>query len=300
MSQGNPIVSIITPTYNRAAFLSIAVNSVLAQTFSNFELIVIDDGSTDATRTVIDGFLDDSRVKYFYQDNQGQSIARNRGIEVAKGEFVCFLDSDNAWVSTKLERSLKAFEEDPDSDIVYGDYIVIDEGGTELGVNHMKRYSGRVTPQLLHDNFVSMNTTMTRMRCFLTMGGFDENDRLAEDYGLWLRFSTRYKFCYLPEILGYYRVMKNQISTDKARRFEANERLILQFLADFPHAVSSMEKLRGLSGFYVRRSRFEFSTGQTARSLTDLLRAFFSYPLWIGPWRALAKISLCLFQRRNS
>src|SRR5690606_39583229 len=78
--------------------------------------------------------------------------------------------------------------------------------------------------ELIHDNFVSMNTTMTRRRCFDEMGGFDSKDRLAEDYSLWLRFSTRYSFLYLPEVLGYYRVMENQISSDKDSRLKANER----------------------------------------------------------------------------
>lgn len=232
----SPLVSVITPTFNRADYLPFAIESVLSQSVHDFELIVIDDGSTDGTAELMNRYLSDSRIRYLQQENQGQSVARNRGIAEARGQYICFLDSDNAWVKSKIETSLKAFEDNPAADIVYGDYIVIDGEGAEQGVNRMARYSGRITPQLLRDNFVSMNTTMTRKRCFDEMGGFDNADRLAEDYGLWLRFSTRYQFLYVPEVLGYYRVMENQISSDKDSRFRANEQLLENFLKTFPSA----------------------------------------------------------------
>src|SRR5690606_1176147 len=167
MSANQPLVSVITPTYNRADFIGEAVESVLAQTYPNFELVIIDDGSTDNTRDILEPYLKDSRIRLFHQQNQGQSVARNRGLEEATGEFICFLDSDNAWFPEKLEKSLKAFDHNPESDVVYGDFVVIDEQGRELGENRMTRHSGRITPQLIHDNFVSMNTTMARKQCFL-------------------------------------------------------------------------------------------------------------------------------------
>ncbi|MBY5961832.1 glycosyltransferase [Marinobacter nauticus] len=284
-----PLVSIITPTFNRADYLPIAVESVLAQTMPEFELIVIDDGSTDNTSEVMERYTSDSRVRYFKQENQGQSIARNRGIEAAKGDYICFLDSDNAWLETKLSKSLQAFKENPEADIVYGDFILIDEHGKEQGVNRMKRYSGRITSHLIHDNFISMNTTMTRRRCFEEMGGFDNADRLAEDYGLWLRFSTRYQFLYLPEILGYYRVMENQISSDKDSRLMANEQIIRTFLESFPEALSRGEARHGMSRFFVRKGRYELSQGRYRIALADLGKSLANDPLWSGPWRLAMK-----------
>ncbi|AMQ87246.1 glycosyltransferase family 2 protein [Marinobacter sp. LQ44] len=285
-----PLVSVITPTFNRADYLPVAVESVLAQTMPDLELIVIDDGSTDNTAAVMQPFLEDPRVRYLAQDNQGQSAARNRGIESAKGDFICFLDSDNAWLVSKLDKALEAFRDNPQADIVYGDYIVIDAQGAEQGVNRMKRYSGRITPQLLQDNFVSMNTTMTRRRCFAEMGGFDNADRLAEDYGLWLRFSTRYQFLYLPEVLGYYRVMENQISSDKDSRFRANELIIRHFLGAFPQALSRREARHGMSGFLVRKGRYELSQGRYRTALKELARAATNDPFWSGPWRLAIKM----------
>ncbi|MDY6798542.1 MAG: glycosyltransferase [Pseudomonadota bacterium] len=289
MSISSPVVSVVTPTYNRAGFLLQAIESVLQQTFGDFELIVVDDGSTDDTPQLMDRYLQDTRVRYFKQSNQGQSVARNRGIKEAQGEYICFLDSDNAWHEDKLEKSLEAFRQNPGFHVVYGDYMVIDAEGNELGVNQMRRYTGRVTAHLLKDNFVSMNTTMTRRNCFREMGGFDEKDRLAEDYGLWLRFSTRYRFYYLDQILGYYRVMNGQISSDKARRLEANERLLKSFLAEYPDSVSASEKRRGLSHFYARKARHHGSSGEAIKALADSARSLSLDPFWPAPWKALAK-----------
>ncbi|MBY6032511.1 glycosyltransferase family 2 protein [Marinobacter daepoensis] len=296
----NPLVSVVTPTFNRADYLPVAVESVLAQSMADFELIVVDDGSTDGTEELMQRYLSDPRVKYFYQENQGQSVARNRGIDEARGQYICFLDSDNAWVETKLEVSLRAFNENHHADIVYGDYIAIDAAGKELGVNRMKRYSGHITPQLLRDNFVSMNTTMTRKRCFAEMGGFDKADRLAEDYGLWLRFSTRYQFLYVPEVLGYYRVMEDQISSDKDKRFWANEQLIRGFLKAFPGAVARNEARRGLSYFHVRKGRYELSVGRSVPALKHLLCSVALDPFWRGPWWFAGKVILSpVFGRRG-
>lgn len=298
--ESRPLISIVTPTFNRAGYLSLAIESALAQSIDNFEMLIVDDGSEDNTREVVEAFqARDPRIHYFHQANQGQSIARNRGVQEAKGEFICFLDSDNAWYPQKLERSLREFEAHPEADVVYGDYMVIDGEGVELGVNRMKRYSGFITPELLRDNFVSMNTTMTRKTCFDELGGFDPEDRLAEDYGLWLRFSTRYHFHYVPELLGYYRVMDNQISSDKARRLDANEALLQQFLERFPDVLTPAQRRRGMSHFYVRKARFECGQNRFRRAVGDFYQSLREDPLWLGPWKTLAKIMLVKLGSRS-
>lgn len=292
MTERKPIVSVVTPTFNRAGYLHYAIESVLAQTVGEFELLVIDDGSTDATPELMERYTCDPRVRYFRQPNQGQSVARNRGISEAKGDYVCFLDSDNLWLPDKLEKSLEVFQKHPEYHVVYGDYIDIDQWGKELGVNRMRRYTGTITPELLKDNFVSMNTTMTRRECFDVLGGFDEADRLAEDYGLWLRLSTRYRFYYVPEVLGFYRVMEDQISSDKHRRLDANEKILLAFLDAYPDAVTSRQKHRGLSHFYLRRARFLASVRSYLDAYRDIGRSIRQDALWAGPWRGAAKVTL--------
>ncbi|WP_405420009.1 glycosyltransferase family 2 protein [Marinobacter flavimaris] len=290
--QKNPLVSIVTPTYNRSDFLPEAIESVLSQTYENLELIIVDDGSTDDTQALVESYQKDPRIRYFYQSNQGQSAARNRGIAESRGDFICFLDSDNAWVPHKLERSLLAFERFPEAQVVYGDNILIDENSVEIGRNNMRRHSGKITDRLLNDNFVSMNTTMTRRQCFDEMGGFNEADRIAEDYELWLRFSTKFEFRYIPELLGFYREMENQISSDKQQRFEGNERLLLKFLEQYPDAVAAKRRRRGLSHFYTRKARYEISVKAFGAALSDIAKAMKYDPWWQGPWRALAKMVL--------
>lgn len=284
------LISIITPTYNREAFLPAAIESVLAQSYKEFELIIVDDGSTDNSRELINTYAEkDSRVRYLYQENQRQSVARNYALSIAKGDFICFLDSDNYWPHDKLEKSLKAFEQYPDADIVYGDCITIDEQGNELHRNNMRRYSGKIAALLLKDNFVSMNTTMTRRKCFNEMGGMSGKRRVADDYDLWLKFSARYRFQYIPEFLAYYRVMENQISSNKKLRFETNENIILDFLAAYPDVVNEQEKKAGLTAFYTRKAR-HYAASDKKEAYSAIRTALGINPFSLGVWRSFAKI----------
>lgn len=284
------LISIITPTYNREAFLPAAIESVLAQSYKEFELIIVDDGSTDNSRELINTYAEkDSRVRYLYQENQRQSVARNYALSIAKGDFICFLDSDNYWPHDKLEKSLKAFEQYPDADIVYGDCITIDEQGSELHRNNMRRYSGKIAALLLKDNFVSMNTTMTRRKCFNEMGGMSGKRRVADDYDLWLKFSARYRFQYIPDFLAYYRVMENQISSNKKLRFETNENIILDFLAAYPDVVNEQEKKAGLTAFYTRKAR-HYAASDKKEAYSAIRTALGINPFSLGVWRSFAKI----------
>lgn len=285
-----PTVSIITPTYNRAAFITETVQSVLEQTCDDWEMWIIDDGSTDGTRERLAPFLQDSRIHYVYQDNQGQSVARNRALTRARGAFICFLDSDDSWLPDKLEQQLRVFREKPEVDIVYGDYIFIDGDGEQIHQDNMKRHSGYIAAQMLRDNCVSMNTTMARRRCFEEMGGMSARRRVADDYDLWLRFSARYYFYYLPIRLACYRIMENQLSSDKRSRFQANEITLKNFLATYPDAVSKTDVRAGLSVFYTRKARYHASIGERLRAFTSISRALFLGPTSLIVWRGVAKV----------
>jgi glycosyltransferase involved in cell wall biosynthesis len=286
------LISIITPTYNREKFLPAAIDSVLNQTYKNFELIIVDDGSTDNTPALMVTYLEkDSRIKYLQQANQGQSVARNYALSIANGDFICFLDSDNYWPEDKLERSIRAFESHPEVDIVYGDCITIDEQGNELHRNNMRRHSGNIAALLLKDNFVSMNTTMTRRKCFDEMGGMSGKRRVADDYDLWLKFSARFQFLYIPEFLAYYRVMENQISTNKKLRFDTNEKIILDFLEAYPDRLSSKQKKEGLCAFYCRKAR-HYAGVDKSEAYGALLSAIKINPFSKDLWRTAARVIL--------
>lgn len=296
MKDSQPLISIVTPTYNRADFILEAVQSVIDQSYPHWEMVIIDDGSKDDTQELLAPYIEkDNRLKYFYQENQGQSVARNRGIKESNGDYICFLDSDNKWLPEKLKVSVTAALESPDSDIIYGDNITIDIDGVEISRISMPKFSGKITSLLLKDNFISMNTTMTKRECFENLGGFNEKDRLAEDYELWLRMSTQYSFLYVPEYMGCYRVMEDQLSTDKEKRFWANERILINFRRDYPSAVTRSDWNHGFSFFYVRKALYELSEKNTLATIKISLRALCYDFFWLGPWRVLAK--LCLFRR---
>lgn len=286
------VISVITPTYNRARFLPNAVASVLAQTHADLELIIVDDGSEDNTRNVLKPFLADKRVRYFHQENQGQSHARNLALKQATGDFIAFLDSDDVWAPDKLEKQLAVFRANPEVDIVHGDEAIINEQGSVISLQNMRRYSGRITRYLLADNSVSITTALVRRRCFDEMGGFDTSVGVADDYELWLRFSARYCYQYEPGIVASYRVMADQISSDKRRRYAANERIIQQFLARYGEVLSPGERRWGLARFYCRKARYFASAGERGKAVGAIAGALRNAPLDSVVWRALYRVAV--------
>lgn len=285
----NPLISVITPTYNRANYLHEAIDSVLNQSYSNFEHLIIDDGSTDNTEELVACYLNSQKVRYFYQENQGQSVARNKGVTQAKGEFICFLDSDDRWKLHKLKASLAAFEQHPEVDVVYGDYEFIDQHGKKLKLKNMPRYSGRISKELIKDNCVSMNTTMVRAKTVKAIGGFSSHVKVADDYDLWLRLSAKSKFLYLPEVLADYRVMKNQISYDTKRRLDSNTEIITRFLESNPDLLSATEQKEALNFFYTRSARHCSGTREFKLANTYFSKALGKKLLSLRTWRALLR-----------
>ena len=291
-----PLFSVIIPTYNRKEFIVQAIDSVQKQTNIDWEICIVDDGSTDNTFEEIKHLVDDKKIRYQYQSNAGQSVARNNAIKMSQGKYICFLDSDNMWLPDRLESAYQSITERPDVDIFYGDSITIDINGEEITRQKVKKYSGTITKELLKDNFVSMNAALAKKGCFDELGLFNEQDRLAEDYELWLRFSTKYSFLYVPHYMAKYRVMEDQLSTDKDKRFWANERIIKNFKINYPNALTSSEWRRGFCFFYLRKSNYQRQNGNYFASFKTTLKAMWFDPLWQGPWRSLVKT--LLFMKR--
>jgi len=185
-----PLVSVIIPTYNRAWILREAVDSVLAQDFGDFELIVVDDGSSDDTREILDTYQ--QRVIVLRQPNRGVSAARNRGIAASSGQLVAFLDSDDLWLPTKLSRQVDFFSAHPDAVACQTEEIWIRNG---VRVNPKKRhhkFGGMIFEPSLALCLVSPSAVMIRKTLFDVVGRFDETLPACEDYDLWLRVSCRY------------------------------------------------------------------------------------------------------------
>jgi len=185
-----PQVSVIIPTYNRGWVIKEAIDSVLAQDYTEFELIVVDDGSTDHTSDVLDSYRND--IKVLSQKNKGVSAARNRGIAEASGKFIAFLDSDDLWLSQKLSVQIEFFNQTPDALICQTEEVWIRNG---LRVNPRKRHkkpSGMIFKPSLELCLVSPSAVMIQRNLLDRVGEFDENLPACEDYDLWLRISCRF------------------------------------------------------------------------------------------------------------
>lgn len=185
-----PRVSVVIPTYNRAALLARAIDSVVSQTVEPLEILVVDDGSTDDTKTLIRERY--PQIRYLAQENRGVSAARNRGIAESQGELIAFLDSDDAWVESKLEKQIAAMDGDPHAPICHTEEIWIRNGRRVNPMNKHRKHGGWIFQQCLPLCTISPSSTLARRELFDEVGLFDESLPACEDYDLWLRVASRY------------------------------------------------------------------------------------------------------------
>jgi glycosyltransferase involved in cell wall biosynthesis len=186
-----PLVSVIIPTYNSADYIEEALQSVFEQTFQDFEIIVIDDGSTDGTGEVLKKYGD--RISYLFQENNGPSSARNRGIRAARGEYIAFLDADDLWVSTKLEKQVSLFLQRKGLGMVTTGACSFDEKGV-FGYSADKRKTlmvGDIARNIFLRSNIGTPTVMVRKEIFDSIGFFEENIRQSEDDNMWIRIAKK-------------------------------------------------------------------------------------------------------------
>lgn len=204
-------VSVIIPTYNRASVLPRAIDSVLEQSSPPGEIIVVDDGSTDDTKAIIEHNY--PQVKYIHQENKGVSTARNVGIEAARYEWIALLDSDDEWLPEKLEKQMEALGKEPDFLICHTDEIWIRNGKR---INQMKKHTkrgGHIFPYCLPLCVISPSSVMLHRRIFEEIGPFDPSLPVCEDYDLWLRICARHPVLFLDEpLLVKYGGHEDQLS----------------------------------------------------------------------------------------
>ncbi|OGW84705.1 MAG: hypothetical protein A2987_06640 [Omnitrophica bacterium RIFCSPLOWO2_01_FULL_45_10] len=227
-------ISVVMTTYMHGRFIRAAIESVLAQTFKDYELIIINDGSPDNTDEEILK-VKDPRIAYIKQAPSGlPAISRNRGISRATGRLIAFFDGDDTWHPSKLERSLEVFREEPVVDILCHDLNLIKDSGKILKRTSFGPYEGDVYRQLLVEgNSLGISGTVMKRSIFSEdTCFFSEDKRLftVEDYELWLRLakSRRYHFYYLPEILGEHRVFEESASLANAGKNASNMVYLLE------------------------------------------------------------------------
>ncbi|HEY40918.1 MAG TPA: glycosyltransferase [Dehalococcoidia bacterium] len=288
-----PKVSVIIPTYNQAQFLGEAVRSALAQTYRDFEIIVIDDGSTDNTAEVVRSFL--PAVIYFRQENQGLSAARNKGTELASGEYLIFLDSDDILLEDALEKCVSFLDQHPEAGCCFGQFYTIDEDGRPL---RLRRPRGIIDTfvrdgkeEIAHFIFpdyhdeTHTSAALVRSSCFEEIGLFDTTLRMSGDLALWIRLAKKFDVGHLAEPLAKVRFHFQSMTAIKgADVVQSAHAAILESVFEDEELGPLYSHLRKKVYFkeYCILSRVSVRTGHQGTGLRYLLKALKTHPgaLW--------------------
>ena len=224
----NPKVSVVIPTYNSARFIVETLESVFAQTYRDYEVIVVDDGSTDNTKEVLKPYM--SRIRYIYKENGGPASARNVGIKNARGEYIAFLDSDDLWLPEKLEKQIRYFEEHPEIGMVFADCIRFGEEVSNTSRNDTKQLiSNDMFVNIWWYNIVPTSTVMVKRVCFDKVGLFNESREIegTEDKEMWLRIARECEVEYLREVVTKYRVRMSGHNRSNINRAYDSAKLVI-------------------------------------------------------------------------
>jgi len=292
------LVSVVTATYNMSRYLAETLDSILAQDYPQLESIVIDDGSTDDTFRVLERYAADPRVRVVRQANAGQTVAKNRGIAEARGEFIAFCDADDTWRRDKLSLQVPRFA-DPRVAVVYADIECVDGEGRLLPYYDIRHYEGRVTAPMLIDNFVAFPTAVVRGSVLRGLGGFDESLTMSIDYDLWLRISVDHEFAFVPERLANYRVWEGQMSKKTGERLDNFFKLLDRFLGKHPGVVNRRDIDRAYAHAFVTRGYWSACDGRPADAWRDYRSALLRDPLTPRLWRCLGSLGLARVRPRR-
>lgn len=296
-----PSVSVVIPAHNRLSYLTEALNSVAAQTFRDFEVIVIDDGSEEPVAEAAEAHPVQPRV--IRQTRQGPAAARNRGIFEAQGEWIAFLDSDDMWLPTKLEHYFEAMRRLPEAGIFYGPMIPVDADGRPVSGRTKPRHDGSITQKLFSSCFVDVPTVVCRKSILVEAGGFDASLPVCEDYDLWLRLSVSERFEYVEEPLALRRLHDKRLSKSNMSRNLAVKSFMLQRFYDAHRGNGILEEAASLE----RLSRVTFKAGREAwragyyAQASELLRASRAHgkaPLR-AMWLSLAAGAMTMISRTD-
>lgn len=240
-------VSVIIPTYNRAATVGRAVRSVLQQSFRDLEVIVVNDASTDDTPEIIAGFAD-PRLRYVvHAMNRGGGAARNTGIDVAAGEYIAFLDADDEWLPKKLERQVAVMQHrDAPVAAIYTGFAVVAAAGRVAAVR-IPRHRGDILSQLWCGNVVrTVSTVLVRRTALQHVGGFDPTLPSCQDWDLWLRLAKVYQFDFLPQVLvRYHAASAGRITDDAQAVVDGHVRIAEKYLEEAQH-IPARDRARHL------------------------------------------------------
>ena len=240
-----PAISVIIPAYNSQNTILSTIESVQKQSFSNLEILVIDDGSQDETVEVVNS-IEDERIKVKSFQNGGVSLARNRGISLAKGEYIAFMDADDLWTSDKLELQLTALEKHPEAALAYSWTYIMSEDGEKVHKCHPIYHQGDVYKELLIYNFLLSpgSNILVRKAAIDSTGDFDTSLSHYEDWDFCLRLAINWYFVVVPKYQVFYRQSSNSASSN----IEAFEKSVLTVIErSFQYAPKEIQYLKSKS-----------------------------------------------------
>ncbi len=250
-----PLITIIIPTYNRADLVPRAINSALNQTFKDFEIIIVDDGSTDNTKDVIKKYLENNnKIKYIFQKNSGAVASpRNTAIKLARGKYIALLDDDDEWLPSKLEKQIKLFNNNIGI-VGSGCYFVYDNNYLKKKTYEIKGLNNNNhLHKILKDRFiVSSSSVIIPKYIFDKVGLFDEKCRVTEDWDLYIRILKHYKFSYINEPLFFYHIHDINISGNiSANKFiNDHKRTLIKHKEEWDNNLKAKSKLLRNIGSY--------------------------------------------------
>jgi glycosyltransferase involved in cell wall biosynthesis len=290
---GQPLVSVVIATYNMGQYVGAAIESVLAQTYPNVELLVVDDGSTDNTREIVQRYLGDSRVRYLSQKNAGQTVAKNAGIRASTGKYVGFCDADDQWMPDKLAKQVPVLEARPEVAVVYSKVsYIVEPPAPPVEELNIPCPSGKVTEDLYLVNFVPFGTALVRREALDRAGSFDEKYRMGIDWELWLRISLHWEFVFIDEPTYIYRVWAGQMSNNWTGRYEQCFRIMRDFETRNPGAVSRERVREAWAHSYASRARIRsYQSRQHLAACADLFRSLALRPGNFGTWRLIGRLA---------
>ncbi len=274
-----PQVSVIIPAYNAAETIVRTIESVLRQTYEDFEIVVINDGSTDDTAACVEA-VRDPRIRLLSFSNGGLPTARNRGITAARGQYLAFLDSDDLWRKTKLESHVALFQSRADVGVVYSWTCTIDSEDRVLGQQHCVSWEGDIYRHLLQAFFVgNASNAIIRREVVDSVGRFDTGLICGEDWDFLVRAASRYLWAVVPAFLVFYRWRDGSMSSDANLMRVGLTKVVDQIFERAPRELQSL-KSRSLANVhlyiartYLTRYNDRAASRQAARSLVAVMRS---------------------------
>jgi glycosyltransferase involved in cell wall biosynthesis len=292
-----PLVSIIMPAYNVQGTISTSIQSVLDQHYDQWELVIVNDGSTDNTSAIIEQYTGDSRVKIINQKNAGISSARNTGIQHAKGDYIAFLDSDDLWSPKKLKTQIDFHINHPEIKISHTYYSVFDtKSNNKLPFKifqSTKTKQGLLYPTLCYQNTIGILTVMIKKEVLDHVGLFDTTLFTFEDQELWIRIAkAHYRFGYIAKNLAYYRLTTTGLSGKVGRYKKAYKEFIKKLHSN--HQVNTKLVWRTYHRYF---GAVYFKNQQYKLSLLHCLKSFSFYPYDLTGLSNMVYITLSIFKK---